>query len=285
MKIHLLGLGALFLLGAPCPVYAQDILGGDGKESDDKVARIIEQLGSESKVLRETAQKQLDELDKEALDALKREADRAKKDGNADLELKLRSAIDRLQAPDKAVTDDPEEADLNGILGKGIRLKVLPGGKGISRVESDADGERTVTQTEDGKTTTLKKCKESDKITAEIEDGKGNVEKLEFKDEAEMKEKNPKLHEIWKDTGGPVLRLFDPKNLPNGGAPNGGSEEELDEEARKQMEEMEKDMREFEKQLEELLKEVERQMREAEEQQGEDGSEEDSGDGNREEEF
>lgn len=183
----------------PAPVLPQESVA-------DRVARIVEQLESDVDSIREAAQKKLDELGEDACELLKKYADDARQGAKVDLELRLRNALQRFEK--KIVPENPPSDDTTPSVPGRITLRFSS-----RSFSSSSDGQsKTVTSSDNGKTTTITKDKDG-KITAKITDDNATDETkknqtLEFKNEAELKEKRPDLHKILNGGGGIEFKVI-----------------------------------------------------------------------------
>ena len=186
------------LLGSALVYEAQE-----AESLDDRVDRAVEGLRSESETVREAAQDKLKGLGKDAVPRLQKQADDAKKNGEPDVERRLRDAIKTLdpnatpEPAQKAGPRESDETDKPKTSGGGTGFR-FSGGNGVySRSESNSGTSREIEENNGGKVTKMSR-EGSGHIKGSVTDANGKqVETFEFATPEDMKKERPDLAKVW----------------------------------------------------------------------------------------
>lgn len=192
-----MGIGRSFLIaaalstGVAIPLYVGAQVALDAKaesELKERVDRSIEQLQSETRILREAGETALAKESKDALPHLRERAEKAKTAGEVDLELRLRGVIQKIEEREgvaKKVEPSKQSERPNG---------------STWRVQSIPGGVKSSTWIENGKVTSVSQDA-SGKITLAItEPGKDEVKEV-FDDLKSFEEKHPEVAKRFTGSG------------------------------------------------------------------------------------
>ncbi len=153
---------AALAAGLALPFFAAAQLSNNALEAEavERVERGLEQLNSDSTVVRELGLSSLMKEGESALPMLKEKADAAKQAGQLDLEMRIRDVISRIESENK----QPSSSDNPQSNRSGSRIVIQPGsgsvksttwienGK-VTSIQQDSDGKITLKITEDGNET------------------------------------------------------------------------------------------------------------------------------------